>query len=81
MQIHQFSIEKKNFFENPFEVVKFWYTRKNSFLMLSRIAMRTYATPASSCSSQRVFSVLNKIASQRRRALSTERLSHIIVAR
>lgn len=79
--LRQMGIDHDAFLSNPFSVVHFWYGRKRAFPGLFKIAMRVFATPASSCASERVFSIVNKLVSPDRSALSTKHISQIIVAR
>jgi len=67
--------------DDPFFVVKFWYNKKRTYPRLYKVAMRIYATPASSSTSERVFSTLNNIVTSQRSQLSAKHLSELIVAR
>ena len=49
--------------------------------VLFQVAMRVFATPASSCSSERVFSTLKKLVNSVRSTMSTENIAQIIVGR
>ena len=48
---------------------------------LFKIAMRVFATPASSSASERVFSTLKKLVSLDRASISTKHISEIITGR
>jgi len=81
LSLRQMGIEQGKFMEDPFAIVQFWYHRRKTFPQLYKIAMRVFATPASSCASERVFSILKKIVTPERSLLSQEHLSDIIVSR
>jgi len=42
-------------------MVRFWEANSRNYPMLKKVAFRVYATPASSCSSERDFSCVNRI--------------------
>jgi len=67
--------------DDPFAAVKFWYGKKSKYPILFKIATRVYATPASSSTSERVFSTLKNIVTSQRTRISADHLSELIVAR
>jgi len=67
--------------DDPYAAVKFWYGKKTKYTILFKIAMRIYATPASSSTSERVFSTLKNIVTSQRTHTSPQHLSELIVAR
>ena len=79
--LRQMGIEQIKFLENPFAVVQFWYNRRHAFPRLYKIAMRVYSTPASSSSSERVFSIVKKIVTPERSLLTPETICRIVVTR
>lgn len=79
--LRQMGLDQDTFLSDPFSVVRFWHSRKRSYPQLSKIAMRIFATPASSCASERVFSIVNKLVTSDRSVLSTKLISQIIVSR
>jgi len=79
--IHQLVVKQDDLLDDPFGVVKFWHQKRTQFPKLYKIAMRVFATPASSCASERVFSILKKIVTPERSLLTPENLSNIIVSR
>jgi len=81
MSLGQMRVNQDEFLEKPFSVVSFWYKRRSDFPKLYKIALRVFATPASSCSSERVFSTLKKIVTTERSMLKPENISDIIVGR
>lgn len=81
MSLRQLGVNSDELLDDPFGVVKFWYQKRNTFPKLYKIAMRVFATPASSCASERVFSILKKIVTPDRSLLTPEHLSEIIVSR
>ena len=79
--IRQFGLDKEMFLLDPLAVLRFWYSRKSTYPKLFKLAMRAYCTTASTTSSERVFSVINKIITPDRSLLSCEHVAKIIVAR
>lgn len=53
-------------------VVDYWLTKLSSFPCLSKVALRVLATPASSASSERDFSILKFSVSKQRRNLKDD---------
>lgn len=79
--LRQMGLDRDTFLTDPFSVIKFWYARKRSFPKLYKVAMRIFATPASSCASERVFSILKKVVTPDRSVLTTKHISQILVSR
>jgi len=77
--ISEMGLNRIQFSNDAFAGVKFWYARKGTYPHLYKVAMRVYATPASSSSSERVFSRLKNIVTAQRSHLSAEHLSDLIV--
>jgi len=77
--LRDMGLDRIKFSNDPFAVVKFWYARKGTYPNLYKVAMRVYATPASSSSSERVFSRLKNIVTAQRSHLSAQHLSDLIV--
>lgn len=67
--------------DEDFGVVMYWNMYKEENMMLSKLALRVYATPASSCSSERNFSAVNRIITDDRSRLSSELLKIIMYLR
>ena len=56
-----------------------WWTQNERFFpILSKLAKRILAIPATSCPSERVFSVVGRIVSARRAKLSTSNVSMLL---
>lgn len=81
ISIRQMGLEQDKFLNNPFSIIQFWYQRRRSFPQLYKISLRIFATPASSCASERVFSTLKKLVSVDRARMDPDSISDIIVAR
>jgi len=67
--------------DDPFSAVKYWYANRAKYPHLYAIALRVYATPPSSSSSERVFSTLKNIVTSQRSKLSSQNISDLIVSR
>ncbi len=77
----QLGLIQESFLSEPFSVVQFWYSRKSMYPTLFKVALRIFATPASSSSSERVFSTLKKLVSPDRSTISAKHISEIITGR
>ncbi len=80
-ELSQFGLDPETFLSNPFSVLHFWHSRKSMYPSIFKIAVRVFATPASSCSSERVFSIMKKLVTPDRATISTEHISQIIIGR
>ena len=80
-ELTQFGLDQESFLTNSYSVLHFWHSRKSMYPTIFKIAVRVFATPASSCSSERVFSTLKKLVSPDRATISTEHISQIITGR
>lgn len=67
--------------DDNFAVVLFLHHQKSSYPKLFALCRRVYATPVSSCSSERVFSTVNRIVSKDGASLSPKTLEKIVVLR
>ena len=67
--------------DNRFAVVKFWISNYKAFSALQSVVLRVFATPVSSCASERVFSVTNKLEKKERNHISQQQIQNIIVVR
>lgn len=72
---------KESYMNDNFFPVRFWKERQSSFPLLFRLACRVYATPVSSCTSERVFSTVKNIVTSDRSRLTSEALENIVVLR
>lgn len=65
--------------DNNFDVAKFWYDERIQcmFPMLSRVAIGILSIPASSASSERVFSTTGRVLEKRRTQLSSKSVDSI----
>lgn len=60
------------------DILNFWKSQNEKFPLLSRLARRTLCIPASSASSERVFSVAGRIIEERRSRLKGETVDSLI---
>jgi len=81
LDVASLPFNRESAMQDDYFAVKFWYDRKRSFPKLYAVAMRVYATPVSSCGSERVFSTLNKLVSKDRTSLTPRTIQDIIVMR
>ena len=72
---------RKEFIEDDFSALKFWYDQKNQFPNLYAVAACIYSTPVSSSASERVFSTLKLFVDDERSGLSTSLVDDMIVVR
>ncbi len=79
-ELAQLGLIQESFLSDPFSVVQFWYSRKSMYSTLFNVALRVFATPASSCSSERVFLTLKKLLSPDRVAMSAKQIPKSITA-
>lgn len=72
---------EENYMMDDFFPIRFWKERQNTFPYLYRLACRVFATPVSSCTSERVFSTVKNIVTTDRSRLTSEALEDIVVLR
>ena len=70
---------RKEFLADESCVVKCWYAQRMKFPNLFALAVRVFATPVSSCTSERVFSTLKIFVDEKRSHLSTSLVDDMIV--
>lgn len=74
-------------FEDQFDIddamaaPTFWLRQRTVYPELHEVAMRLFATPASSCTSERVFSVVARTLTPDRSRMTPENLSNIVISR
>ena len=56
---------RNKFLEDDFEVIRYWHKRKTQFLLLLTIAAWVFATPVPSASSERLFSAVKLLVSEK----------------
>ena len=61
--------------------MRYWHELKTQFPLLFIIAARVFATPVSSASSERVFSALKLLVSEKRSCLARSLIDNIIALR
>ena len=54
-ELSHFGLDHESFLSNPFSVLHFCHSHKSMYSSIFKIAVRVFATSASSCSSERVF--------------------------
>ncbi len=81
LQLGHSTEERKKFVEEDFAVVRFWYLREQQLPNLFAISARIYATPVSSPSSERVFSVLKLLVDDKRSNIRSWLIQDMIVIR
>lgn len=66
--------------EPTFDIVKFWFDAdiQKQFPLLSRVAIGLLSVPASSASSERVFSTAGRIVEKRRNKLSSKSVDTLL---
>ena len=69
------AVDGKRKYHNP---LVWWSQNERFFPILSKLAKRILAIPATSCPSERVFSVAGRIVSARRAKLSTSNVSMLL---
>lgn len=72
---------KKKFMKDSFSAIRFWYERKSTFPNLYNVAFRVFATPLTSCASERVFSGLKKDVGNDRSNLTAKHIEHLTLVR
>ena len=77
-KLSQVRHDPETFLLNPFPVLYFWHSCKWMCPSIFNIAVRVFATPASSCSSERIFQITKKIVPPDHVTILTEDISQII---
>ena len=80
-QVNYLREERIKFLEDDFEVMRYWHERKAQFPLLFTLAARVFATPVSSASSERVFSALKLLVSEKRSFLTSSLIDDVIALR
>ncbi|KAI0567134.1 Zinc finger BED domain containing protein [Gracilaria domingensis] len=62
-------------------LIKFWISQEGVYPDLKKVALRIYATPVSSCSSERNFSAVNRIITADRSGLKSSLVEDILFLR
>lgn len=73
--------DKDKFMDDEFSAMRFWFENKIAFPKLFKVAKRSFGTPVSFCSSERVFNAVNRIVSRDRANTSSTLLEDIVVIR
>ena len=60
------------------DVIKFWMEHKSTYPKLSKLARWVLSVPASSASSERVFSCAGRVFEERRTRLDAESLDNVV---
>ena len=81
MQLHHICEKRMNFLSDDFSVVKFWFDRKAQFPDLYEVPMRVLATPVSSSASERVFSALKLLVTEKRSRLTPSIIDDMVTVR
>lgn len=81
LNIGNLGINRADFLSDPFSCIRFWHTHKGAFPNIFKVALRVYATPVSSCASERVFRAVNRIVTRDRAGLNMTTLEDIILVR
>lgn len=81
LEVWSLGYNVNDFSNDPFASIRFWHKHKASFPGLFAVARRVFATPVTSCSSERVFSAVNRIVSRDRASMNPTTLEDIIVIR
>lgn len=63
------------------EIFRFWYRLSDVYPRLSKVALRLFATPPSSCASERDFSIVNRIVTPQRNRLNSTTIEDLILLR
>ena len=79
MTIHPFG-SSYNFFQNDFDLLKWWKVKEATWPALSKMAKQYLAAPASSAGVERVFSAAGKMHSDLRKSMSDDSLKHSLFA-
>lgn len=74
-------VDRKAFSEDPFASIKFWEKHRGAYPEIFRVARRVFATPVTSCSSERVFRAVNRVVTRDRASISPSMLEDIVVLR
>lgn len=67
--------------DDPMAAPTFWLRQRAVYPELYEVAMRLFATPASSCTSERVFSVVSRTLTPDRSRMTSQNLSNIVIVR
>lgn len=81
IDVHQVVSDIESFLDDPFAAPMFWFHRRQEFPSLFDCACHIFATPASSCASERVFSTLKHLANDSRSRISAQHIDDVIVVR
>ena len=63
------------------EIFRFWYRSSEMYPHLSKVAIRLFATPPSSCASERNFNVVNRIVTPQRNRLNSSTIEDHLLLR
>ncbi len=72
---------RKEFIDDDFSAMKFWYNQKSQFPNLFAISVRIFSTPVSSAASKRLFSTLKLFVDDKLSCLSSSLIDDMIVVR
>jgi len=75
------NIDEEAFTKDHFATFRFWVSHKSKFPTLFEVCIRMYSIPVSSCSSERVFSAVERIVSNDRSRLDSDILHNIVLVR
>ncbi len=81
MNLTGIASNRQDFQNISFSAVKFWYQWKESFQKIFPVALRVYAAVVGSCTSERVFSVVNNVMTNDINFLSSSNVENIILTR
>ena len=80
-QVNYLREARIKFLKDDFEVMRYWHERKAHFPLLFTISARVFATPVSSASSEREFSALKLLVSEKRSCLTSSLIDYIFALR
>jgi len=80
-EVSNFNLERECFLKSEVSAVNFWYKMQGTYPALFAVARHIFATPVSSCASERVFSAVKRGFTNYRSRMKSEILEDIVVMR